>query len=101
MSDATRLETRAGAGHAPSRAFEMIATPAVFGLGGWFADSRLGVFPLLTLAAVVVVFGYQVWRFYGDYNAAMDEALRRRRASYGRPTAVVDGAERARRAGLG
>ena len=69
----------------------MIATPGIFGLGGWFVDSRLGVFPLVTTTAVIVVFGYQVWRFYGDYSAAMDEELQRRRACYAPPAAATGG----------
>ncbi len=77
-----RLELRRGAGDAFAAAFEMIATPALFGLGGWWLDSRLGTFPLVTLAAVLVVFGYGVWRFARQYGARMDEALQTRRAGY-------------------
>ena len=75
---------RAGAGDALAKAFEMIATPALFGLGGWLVDGRAGTFPAVTLAAVLVVFGYQVWRFARDYAVRMEEALDQRRAGYGR-----------------
>ena len=75
---------RAGAGDALAKAFEMIATPALFGLGGWLVDGRAGTFPAVTLAAVLVVFGYQVWRFARDYSLRMEEALDQRRAGYGR-----------------
>lgn len=73
---------RAGAGDALAKAFEMIATPAIFGVGGWLVDGRLGTFPLVTLILVVVVFGYQVWSFARDYGASMDEALDSRRTRY-------------------
>ena len=76
-------EIRAGAGDALAKAFEMIATPAVFGFGGWLIDGRLGTFPLVTLVLAVVVFGYQVWSFARAYGTSMDEALNSRRATYG------------------
>ena len=83
MDHNDKREIRAGAGDAFAKAFEMIATPAIFGLGGWFLDGRLGTFPAVTLVAVLVVFSYQVWRFARDYSARMDEALQQRRAGYG------------------
>ena len=83
MDHTEKREFRAGAGDAFAKAFEMIATPAVFGLGGWFVDGRLGTFPLVTLVAVFVVFGYQLWRFAREYGTHMDEALAQRRAGYG------------------
>ena len=76
-------EMRAGAGDALAKAFEMIATPAVFGLGAWYLDGQLGTFPAVTLPVVLVVFSYQVWRFARDYSQVMDEALEERRERYG------------------
>lgn len=75
-------QIRADAGDALAKAFEMIATPAIFGVGGWLVDGRLGTFPLVTLILVLVVFGYQVWSFARAYGASMDEALDSRRAGY-------------------
>ena len=80
---------RAGAGDALAKAFEMVATPAIFGFGGWLIDGRLGTFPLMTLVLVVVVFGYQVWSFARAYGTSMDEALESRRAAYGGPDPAV------------
>lgn len=77
-----RRELRDGAGDAFSAAFEMIATPALFGLLGWFLDSRLGTFPIITLALVAVVLGYEVWKLHARYSAEMDRALEERRAGY-------------------
>ena len=85
MDHTEKRQIRAGAGDALAKAFEMIATPAIFGVGGWLVDGRLGTFPLVTLILVVVVFGYQVWSFARDYGASMDEALDSRRAGYGGP----------------
>ncbi len=76
---------RAGAGDALAKAFEMIATPAIFGVGGWLVDSRLGTFPLVTLILVLTVFAYQVWSFARAYGATMDEALDTRRSGYSGP----------------
>ena len=80
-----QLELRRGAGDAFAAAFEMVATPALFGLGGWWLDTRLDTFPLVTLIAVLVVFGYGVWRFARQYSARVDEALEARRAGYAAP----------------
>ena len=85
MNRTDKGQARAGAGDALAKAFEMIATPAIFGVGGWLVDGRLGTFPLVTLILVVVVFGYQVWSFARDYGASMDEALDSRRAGYSGP----------------
>ncbi len=81
----TEQQIRAGAGDALAKAFEMIATPAIFGVGGWLVDNRLGTFPLVTVAVVFLVFGYQVWSFARAYSVSMDEALDSRRAGYGGP----------------
>ncbi len=76
------LELRRGAGDAFAAAFEMIATPTLFGLGGWWLDSWLATFPIATLTLVFVVFGYGLWRLGHDYKIRMDEALNARRAGY-------------------
>ena len=83
MDYTEKRQTRAGAGDALAKAFEMIATPAIFGVGGWLVDGRLGTFPLVTLVLVVVVFTYQVWSFARAYGSSMDDALDRRRTTYG------------------
>ncbi len=85
MDHTEKRQIRAGAGDALAKAFEMIATPAIFGVGGWLVDGRLGTFPLVTLILVLVVFGYQVWSFARAYGTSMDEALDSRRAGYGGP----------------
>ncbi len=76
-------ELRNAAGEAFSAAFEMIATPALFGLLGWFLDTRLGLFPVLTLSLAGTVLAYEVYKLCRRFNADMDAALAVRRASYG------------------
>ena len=85
MDQAAEPQRAAVAEDAMAKAFEMIATPAVFGFGGWLVDGRLGTFPLVTLAAASIVLAYQVWRFARAYSASMDDALDSRRASYSGP----------------
>ena len=91
MDHTEKRQIRAGAGDALAKAFEMIATPAIFGFGGWLVDGRLGTFPLVTLVLVVVVFGYQVWSFARAYSTSMDDALESRRATYGGPDPAAGG----------
>jgi len=52
-----RRETYQGFGDALARAFEMVVTPALFGLAGHFLDVWLGTRPwmMLTLALLAVV----------------------------------------------
>ena len=91
MDHTEKRKIRAGAGDALAKAFEMIATPAIFGFGGWLIDGRLGTFPVVTLVLVVIVFGYQVWSFARTYGVSMDEALESRRGTYGGPDPAAGG----------
>ncbi len=74
---------RQGAGDAFSTSFELIATPLIFGLIGWYLDSRIGTFPLFTLAMAGVALAYGVWKLYSQYVESMDELLEQRRSGYG------------------
>jgi hypothetical protein len=78
-------ELRDGGGDAFSAAFEMIATPALFGLLGWYIDGRLGVYPIVTLVFIGITLAYEVWKLWANYSAQMDAALEERRAGYHRP----------------
>ena len=86
MSDRERREIRDGAGEAFSSAFEMIATPSLFGLVGWFIDRQMGLFPLFTLLLAGLVLVYEVLKLYTQYSASMDAELEARRATYSRGT---------------
>ncbi len=83
MNDRNQREMRQAGGDAFSAAFELIITPVIFGLVGWFVDSRLGLFPVFTLTLGLVVLAYQVWRLWSQYATAMDAELEARRAAYG------------------
>jgi F0F1-type ATP synthase assembly protein I len=56
-----------GFGDTYSVAFEMVVTPLVFGLIGWFIDSRLGTFPAFALTLGLLVFGVEVWKLTRGY----------------------------------
>jgi F0F1-type ATP synthase assembly protein I len=62
-----------------SIAFELVATPAIFGLIGFAVDRWLGTTPLFILAfsgvAFVTVLSLTLWR----YDAAMERPERERR----------------------
>ncbi len=74
---------RKGAGDAFAAAFEMIVTPALFGLLGWFIDSRVGLFPVFTLLLAGIVLAYEIQKLCASYRRSLDEALQQRRATYG------------------
>lgn len=55
-----------GLGDGFARAFELAATPTIFGLGGYWLDQRLGVLPLFTLlSALLAVVGLLARTWYG------------------------------------
>ena len=76
-----------GNGHQVERgftaAFELVATPALFGFFGWLLDNRLGTTPLFTIVFAAVVTFYVVWKLWYTYNAEMDRL--EERASRPRP----------------
>jgi F0F1-type ATP synthase assembly protein I len=73
-----------------SIAFELVATPAVFGLMGYGLDRWLGTSPILTIALSLVTFctvvGLTIWR-YGTEMERVDAERREARAAAGRRAA--------------
>lgn len=66
-----RRATYQGFGDALAMAFELVFTPLVFALGGWFLDRWLGTTPVLLIVLVVLaVVGMGVRMYYG-YDARM------------------------------
>jgi hypothetical protein len=60
-----------GFGDTLARGFEMAATPAIFGAGGYFVDRYFGILPVCTiLFTIVCVVGMFVRAYYG-YAEAM------------------------------
>ncbi|MDG2027119.1 MAG: AtpZ/AtpI family protein [Acidimicrobiales bacterium] len=82
MSEREQRNLREGAGDAFSAAFELIVTPAIFGLLGWVIDRQLDLFPVFTLALTFVVLTYEVWKLYRNYSDSMDIELEARRAAF-------------------
>ncbi len=62
-----------GFGNALSRGFELVVTPMVFALGGWFLDRWLGTTPVLAVALGLFGFAGVCTRMYLQYVAAMAE----------------------------
>ncbi len=47
-------------------------TPVIFGFFGWLLDGRLGTRPLFMLLFFAPVLGYEFWKQYMAYGAAME-----------------------------
>ena len=62
MAKARTREMREGSGDAFAAAFELVATPAIFGFLGWLLDGRMGTAPIFTVAFVVIALAYASWR---------------------------------------
>jgi F0F1-type ATP synthase assembly protein I len=75
-----------------ARGIELVATPLLFGLGGWYLDRWLGTRPLFTLTLFVVAVVGMAVRMYYAYAAAMEE--HERAGAWARPSRPVPAAER-------
>jgi len=67
-----------GFGDTYSRTFEMVVTPLIFGLIGWFLDGRFDTRPVLALTLGLAVFGYEIWklsRFYLEQSKREDRKI--------------------------
>lgn len=74
-------EVNTGFGDGLATAFELVATPMLFGFFGYLIDGRLGTKPIFTVALALFVFGYCVWKLVVKYNADLDKALEERKAA--------------------
>ena len=74
--DAKR-ELNTGFGDALARAFELVATPGIFGFLGWLLDRRLGTTPLFAFLFFFFVLGYVIWKMWSGYEAAMQRHEKR------------------------
>ena len=66
-------QTWKGFDDAFARGIELVATPLLFGLGGWYLDRWAGTRPLFTLILFVVAVVGMAARMYYAYAAAMEE----------------------------
>ena len=74
---------RQSSGDALSIAFELVATPALFGFFGWLIDGAVGTRPAFTLGLCLVTACYTGWKtfkLYGERMDALDAQLPSRRA---------------------
>ena len=84
-----RRELNNGFGNALSRAFELAATPAIFGGIGWFVDRVLGTGPLFLIVFflfAVAGVGYMTWFRYEEEMKQHEAGAvwnRRKRAANG------------------
>jgi len=74
LAKARTREMREGSGDAFAAAFELVATPAIFGFLGWLLDGRMGTAPIFTVAFVVIALAYASWRLAHDYGESLERA---------------------------
>ncbi|MSO86194.1 MAG: AtpZ/AtpI family protein [Acidimicrobiia bacterium] len=67
-----KRELNNGFGNSMSTAVELVVSPILMGLLGWWIDRQLGTFPLFALALFLVTLGYIVWKQFAVYAARMD-----------------------------
>ncbi|MBJ30537.1 MAG: hypothetical protein CL466_03845 [Acidimicrobiaceae bacterium] len=82
MADAETREMKQGAGDAFAAAFELVATPAIFGFLGWLLDGRLGTFPIFTIAFSAITLAYASWRLARSFGEDLEKARIARRAAW-------------------
>ena len=66
-----------GFGDTFTRAFEMVCTPVVFGLFGWWIDGRTETRPLFTLTLGIIVALVQLWKLSRGYMTKMDSETKK------------------------
>ena len=66
-----------GFGDTMARAFEVVFTPFLFGLLGWWIDGRTHTRPLFALTFGVVVLLYTLWKLSKGYMTRMDAETRK------------------------
>jgi len=77
-----KREMKQGSGDAMAAAFELVATPAIFGFLGWLLDRKLEIFPICTLVFVAVTITYASWRIYKQYTLRLTEEAEQRRETW-------------------
>jgi F0F1-type ATP synthase assembly protein I len=68
-----RRQTWTGFSDALARGIELVATPLLFGLGGWYLDRWAGTRPLFTLLLFLLAIAGMSARMYYGYMATMQE----------------------------
>ena len=73
MIKSEKREMKQGSGDAMAAAFELVATPAIFGFLGWLLDRKLEIFPICTLVFVAVTITYASWRLYKQFTLRLTQ----------------------------
>lgn len=66
-----KQELNNGFGNALARAFELVATPMLFGLAGFGLDHLFGIKPILTIVFFLFALAGVVVRMYYGYDSEM------------------------------
>ena len=66
-----------GFGDTMARAFEVVFTPFLFGLFGWWIDGRTHTRPLFALTFGIFVLLYTLWKLSKGYMNHMDAETRK------------------------
>ncbi|MDG2428988.1 MAG: AtpZ/AtpI family protein [Acidimicrobiales bacterium] len=82
MATPKAREMRQGFGDAFAAAFELVATPTIFGLLGWLLDSRVGTAPVFTIVLTLVTLTYASYRLAHNYGESLDQARAERRRAW-------------------
>ncbi|MBO58988.1 MAG: AtpZ/AtpI family protein [Actinomycetota bacterium] len=77
-----KLEMKQGSGDAMAAAFELVATPTIFGFLGWLLDRKFEIFPVFTLALVAITITYASWRLYRQYTLRLTQEAEERRKTW-------------------
>ncbi len=77
-----KREIKQGSGDAMAAAFELVATPAIFGFLGWLLDRKLEIFPVFTLVFVGITITYASWRLYKQYTLRLTKEAEQRRETW-------------------
>jgi F0F1-type ATP synthase assembly protein I len=67
-----RRETNKGFGDGLQQAFELVMTPAIFGVLGYLLDRWIGTVPVFTVVFALSVLGYEAWKLIVSYGEQMD-----------------------------
>ena len=69
---AERRDLNNGFGDSLARALEIVCTPFIFGLIGWWIDGRTGTRPLFSLTLGILVLVVTLWKLSRGYMTKMD-----------------------------
>lgn len=87
VDSSQRRELNEGFGDGLAQAFELVVTPAIFGVLGYLLDRWLGTVPIFTIVFTLFVLSYESWKLYVTYVAHMRAAEEGKPWTRSRPSA--------------